>query len=164
MTDKMRRRECLVQGGHLALGLALSPLVGYTRRATPQQSGEPLLAIRLSTLITYLEDHSPKWMHEALVPGLSITIIEDAKVAWRRAATSGMMRSAGAWRARTIRLGSQPTTKNLHRNPWRDTVRQERCSPRRQTTRNSLSKSSTQSRAMRIDSTKPALTKCCARM
>src|SRR5262245_52625119 len=84
MSDRMRRREFLVESGRAALSFSLLPLV---RR--PQRNRQPISAEReettlWETLIKDLERQLPKWMQEARVPGLSIAIIKDAKLGWRQ--------------------------------------------------------------------------------
>lgn len=80
----MRRRQFLAQSGQTVLGLSLLPLMGCVAQKTRPISGEAAETTLLGALIADLENQIPKWMHEAVVPGLSITIIKDAKVAWRR--------------------------------------------------------------------------------
>ena len=84
MFDRMSRREFLVESGRAALSFSLLPLV---RR--PQRNRQPISAEReettlWETLIKDLERQIPKWMQETRVPGLSIAIIKDAKLGWRR--------------------------------------------------------------------------------
>jgi CubicO group peptidase (beta-lactamase class C family) len=45
----------------------------------PRSAGPPL-----ETLIGHVEKQIPMWLEESRVPGLSIAIIKDAKLAWRR--------------------------------------------------------------------------------
>ena len=45
---------------------------------------EPPKSAPLTALIAGLETQIPEWMQGAMVPGVSIALIEDAKVAWRR--------------------------------------------------------------------------------
>ena len=84
MSDRMRRREFLVESGRAALSFSLLPLVRH-----PQRNRQPISAEReetrlWETLIKDLERQIPKWMQETRVPGLSIAIIKDAKLGWRR--------------------------------------------------------------------------------
>ena len=46
----------------------------------PQRSAAP----PLGTLIAHMEKQIPMWLEESKVPGLSIAVIKDAKLAWRR--------------------------------------------------------------------------------
>ena len=81
MSRRMRRKEFLIESSRAVLGLSLPPLLA--RAKGNQKSGE--LKNRPSeTLIADLERLIPKLMEEALVPGLSIVLIKDAKLFWRR--------------------------------------------------------------------------------
>ncbi|HYV06272.1 MAG TPA: serine hydrolase, partial [Blastocatellia bacterium] len=81
MSLRMRRKEFLIESSRAVLGLSLPPLLA--RAKGNQKSGE--LKNRPSeTLIADLERLIPKLMEEALVPGLSIVLIKDAKLFWRR--------------------------------------------------------------------------------
>lgn len=84
MSEPMRRRKFLIQSGRAALGSSLLPLAGCVGWKTQPISAEPRKTTSLGTLIADLENQIPKWMHEFMVPGLSIVIIKDAKLAWRR--------------------------------------------------------------------------------
>jgi CubicO group peptidase (beta-lactamase class C family) len=76
----MHRREFLIQSSRAALGVSLLPMAGCaTRKLTPVSTALPL-----GPLIPHLEHQLPVWMEESKVPGLSIALIHDAKVAWRR--------------------------------------------------------------------------------
>jgi CubicO group peptidase (beta-lactamase class C family) len=82
MCHRMRRREFLVESSRAALSFSLLPLVARAqgnRKSAKLEDGTPE-----KTLITDLEKHIPKLMEEAKVPGLSIAIIKDAKLFWRR--------------------------------------------------------------------------------
>src|SRR5687767_8068310 len=80
----MRRRDFLVQGSRAALGVSLVPLVGCDSRKPQPVPGESSKTPALTALIADLEKQIPVWMREAMVPGLSIAIIENARLAWRR--------------------------------------------------------------------------------
>src|ERR1700730_1035362 len=78
----MRRREFLVQSGRAALSFPLlPPLARAQGNQIPAKSkgGDPW-----EILIADLEKQIPKLMEEAIVPGLSIALIKDAKLRWRR--------------------------------------------------------------------------------
>jgi len=76
----MQRREFLVQSGRTAIGFSLLPLVGCVAgKIQPRSTASPL-----ETLIAHLEKQIPMWMEESKVPGLSIAVIKNAQVAWRR--------------------------------------------------------------------------------
>jgi CubicO group peptidase (beta-lactamase class C family) len=82
MSHRMRRRGFLGKGIRAALGFSLLPLVSCSRgdqKAAELEDGTPW-----KTLVADLEKRIPKLMEEALVPGLSIAIIQDAKLLWRR--------------------------------------------------------------------------------
>src|SRR5205085_7443491 len=78
----MRRRDFLVESGRAALGYALLPLVPCSR-GNPK-SGDVEGGTPWKTLVARLEKQIPRLMEEAKVPGLSIAIIRDAKLLWRR--------------------------------------------------------------------------------
>jgi CubicO group peptidase (beta-lactamase class C family) len=78
----MRRRDFLVESGRTALSFCLLPLVA--RAQASQKSAEFKGGTSSGTLIADLERLIPKLMEEAVVPGLSIAIIKDAKLLWRR--------------------------------------------------------------------------------
>jgi CubicO group peptidase (beta-lactamase class C family) len=78
----MRRREFLTTSGRTALGFSLLPFVPCSRG--DQKSAELEDCTPWKTLIADLEKQIPKLMEEAKVPGLSIAIIRDAKLFWRR--------------------------------------------------------------------------------
>jgi CubicO group peptidase (beta-lactamase class C family) len=69
----MRRREFIVQSSRAALGASFSSLASP---ATPADSWQDN--------ISYLEKHVPQLLAEYHTPGLSIAIIKDAKIVWRR--------------------------------------------------------------------------------
>jgi CubicO group peptidase (beta-lactamase class C family) len=58
--------------------------VSRAQRKRQPISAEREEATLWETLINDLEKQIPKWMQEAKVPGLSIAIIKDAKLGWRR--------------------------------------------------------------------------------
>ena len=78
----MRRRKFLVESSRAALGFSLLPFVA--RAQANQKSAELNGATFSGTLIADLERLIPKLMEEAIVPGLSIALIRDAKLLWRR--------------------------------------------------------------------------------
>jgi CubicO group peptidase (beta-lactamase class C family) len=78
----MSRREFLVEGSRAALRFSLLPLVAQAQgnqKSVELKDGTPS-----ETLIADLERVIPKLMEEAIVPGLSIALIKDAKLLWRR--------------------------------------------------------------------------------
>lgn len=82
MWDRMRRREFLVESSRAALSFSALPLAACSRGNQPSaelQDPKPW-----KTLIADLEKQIPQLMEEALVPGLSLAIIQDGKLFWRR--------------------------------------------------------------------------------
>lgn len=78
----MRRRTFLLDSGRALLG---GTLLSSARRAI---ASERLLASQpqpWNDLIADLERQIPLLMRDAAVPGLSMAIIKDARVFWRRA-------------------------------------------------------------------------------
>src|SRR5262249_11610099 len=80
MSRSMNRREFLVEGSRSTLGLSLLPFAAFARgiRAPVQLEDDARWQADLKEQIR-------KLMEEAKVPGLSIAIIQDAKVIWRQA-------------------------------------------------------------------------------
>src|ERR1051326_1336164 len=79
----MRRRQFLVQGSRTALGFSLLQFAGCANWSNGSEKGAntPLR----KTLVPQLETQIPQWLEEAKVPGFSIVIIEEGKLAWPRA-------------------------------------------------------------------------------
>lgn len=84
-TNPMRRREFLVRSSQVALAVSQAPWVARVSRRIQPAFVDSQPSRLFGTLVAHLEDAIPKWMREANVPGLSMTIISDAKIAWRRA-------------------------------------------------------------------------------
>ncbi len=82
MSHRLRRREFLAESSRAALSFSLLPLVA--RAPGNQKSAELKDGAQGGTLIADLEKLIPKLMEEAIVPGLSIALIKDAKLFWRR--------------------------------------------------------------------------------
>lgn len=80
MIGNMRRRGFLVQSGRTAFCFSFLPVVGCLARKMPPRSDAP----PLGTLIAHMEKQIPQWLEESKVPGLSMAVIKDAKLAWRR--------------------------------------------------------------------------------
>src|SRR5438132_9670944 len=70
----MQRREFLAKGGGVALGFSLLPLGALPRADRARQA----------SLIGDLEDLLPRLMEANLVPGLSVALIKEGKLLWRR--------------------------------------------------------------------------------
>jgi CubicO group peptidase (beta-lactamase class C family) len=83
MSHPMRRREFLVGSSRAAVSFSLFPLVA-ARAQEDQSWPEVKDATPWETLIADLEKQIPILMKAATVPGLSIAIINDAKLRWRR--------------------------------------------------------------------------------
>ena len=79
----MRRRDFLVESSQAALCFSFLALA--TRAQGAQKSAELKDGAVWETLIGDLEKQVPKLMDEANVPGLSMAVIKDAKLFWRRA-------------------------------------------------------------------------------
>ena len=75
-------KQELIESGRAALSSSLLPLVA--RAQGKQKSAEPKDGLPWKTLIADLEQQIPQLMEKAKVPGLSIAIIKDAKLFWRR--------------------------------------------------------------------------------
>jgi CubicO group peptidase (beta-lactamase class C family) len=78
----MRRREFLIDSGRAALGygaLALSGCSAGSQIASPPQDAY------LQSLVAAWEAGIPGWLRETTMPGVSIAIIRDGALAWRRA-------------------------------------------------------------------------------
>ncbi len=78
----MRRRTLLAATSRAALGAVLFPVAGCSR-TDRTSTGAPVSTVP-KDLIADLEKEIPRLMTEATLPGLSIAIIKDAQVAWRR--------------------------------------------------------------------------------
>ena len=77
----VHRRQFCRQVGK-ALGCSLLPLAGCSKRA--RESAFSTAANAWASRIANLEDSIPKLLDENKVPGLSVALIRDAKVAWTR--------------------------------------------------------------------------------
>ncbi len=85
MWDRMRRREFLeflVESSRAAVSFSILAPVACSRGN--QQSAESKDGLPWKTLIADLEKQIPQLIEEGMVPGLSIAIIKDAKLFWRR--------------------------------------------------------------------------------
>jgi len=79
----MRRRTFLAASGRAALGVAFLPVMACSR--TGQRSAESSARTTTSeALIADLEKQLPQLMADAFVPGVSIALVRDAQVVWRR--------------------------------------------------------------------------------
>ena len=78
----MHRRDFLINNSRAALGFCLLPLAGCMQGV--RQSAGLKESARGETSIADLEKLIPKLMEENRVPGVSIALIKDAKLFWRR--------------------------------------------------------------------------------
>lgn len=78
----MRRRTFLIETSRAALSFCLPPLVAQAQ--ANQKHAESNEGAPSRTLVADLEKQIPKLMEEAMVPGLSIAVIKDGKLLWRR--------------------------------------------------------------------------------
>jgi CubicO group peptidase (beta-lactamase class C family) len=78
----MKRKEFLTASSRAALGFSLLPFAPCS--AATQLFAKPKDRAPWETLLADLEKQIPGLMAEAKTPGLSIAIIRDAKVLWRR--------------------------------------------------------------------------------
>ena len=77
----MQRREFLFEGGRAALGLTLAPMAPWLRgRQSPAEAGDT----NVKSLIAELEKEISGLMNKAQVPGLSIALVKDGALLWRR--------------------------------------------------------------------------------
>jgi len=82
MLHPMRRREFLTETGRTALSLCFLPLTARVKEN--QAYSEPRDGVAWRDRIDDAENQLPKLMQEAVVPGLSIAVIKDAKLSWHR--------------------------------------------------------------------------------
>ena len=78
----MRRRTFLIETSRAALSFSLLPLVAQAQ--ANQKHAESNEGAPSRTLVADLEKQIPTLMEEAMVPGLSIAVIKDGKLLWRR--------------------------------------------------------------------------------
>ena len=79
MLARMRRREFLVDGGRLALGVGTLCLSGCYRPAAKQRDAF------LDSHVAAWEAGIPQWLRETKMPAVSIAIIRSGRLAWQRA-------------------------------------------------------------------------------
>src|ERR1043166_3338923 len=77
----MRRRQFMACSGRAAFALSLLPIAGCAHKVALTSQSKRSAAER--AVVTHLQKQLPAWMHESKVPGLSIALISDAKIAWR---------------------------------------------------------------------------------
>ena len=75
----MRRRAFLIESGRGALALSVLSLAGCGRR-----NPEPAPDAAWKALVAELEARCLMWMAEDVVPGVSIAVVQNAQVVWRK--------------------------------------------------------------------------------
>jgi len=83
MRKRIGRRQFLIESSRVALGVSALPLVACTRQR--RSTGGSTANEHSSGLIADLEKQIPKLMATANVPGLTIAIVRDGQLFWRRA-------------------------------------------------------------------------------
>jgi CubicO group peptidase (beta-lactamase class C family) len=78
----MDRRNLLVKGSLATLGLSTIVLPRYVEGM--QNPARPTDAF-LESLVSYWENGIPKWLQESRLPAVSIALVRDGRLAWRRA-------------------------------------------------------------------------------
>lgn len=81
MSRAMRRRAFLSAASRVALGVALCPV---TACSPPVRTSQSKVSAKLAHLIADLETRIPRLMTDDIVPGLSIVLVREAQVVWRR--------------------------------------------------------------------------------
>jgi CubicO group peptidase (beta-lactamase class C family) len=81
MPNRTSRRAFLVTNARTALGLSVLPLAACSRPPDPASEPGPDVP---AALITLLEAHIPALLSAAHVPGLSIAIVGNGRMAWAR--------------------------------------------------------------------------------
>ena len=79
----MRRRTFLTASGRAALGAAFLPVIACSR-AGQRSADSSARTTTPEALIANLEKQLPQLMADAFVPGVSIALVRDAQVVWRR--------------------------------------------------------------------------------
>jgi CubicO group peptidase (beta-lactamase class C family) len=77
----MQRREFLIESGQAALGLSVLAVSACSPR-TRNSAGRS--DVFLTSLVAGWEAGIPQWLAEAKMPAVSIAIIRDGRIAWRR--------------------------------------------------------------------------------
>jgi len=85
VNDRMRRRDFLIQSSKSVLASALLPLDAVPVLAGQASRESRATPIPVGKLASELARQIPEWLRQANVPGLSIAVIQDARLAWRRA-------------------------------------------------------------------------------
>jgi CubicO group peptidase (beta-lactamase class C family) len=77
----MQRRDFLIESGRATLGLSLLSLAGCST-STSKLAGPR--DVFLESLVADWGKGIPQWLQETKMPGVSIAILRDGKLAWRR--------------------------------------------------------------------------------
>ena len=77
----MQRRDFLVQTSRVAVGYSLLPLAGCTT-APPSRAAKR--DAYLEALTESWEKSIPQWLREANLPGASVAVVRDGRLAWQR--------------------------------------------------------------------------------
>lgn len=80
--EPIGRREFVTKAGRAALGLSAIPFASCSRAL--QRSSTPHQDRYANALIADLENRIPQLMHDGNVPGVSVAIIRNARLFWRR--------------------------------------------------------------------------------
>ena len=78
----MRRRKFLIESSRISLGVSLLPVLGCTHGN--RITANPRDIAPRNTLVADLENHIPKLLEDANVPGTSIAVIKDGMLLWHR--------------------------------------------------------------------------------
>ena len=78
----MQRRQFLIESARAAVGLSALSLVGCASKA--RHAAAPTGRF-LESLVATWEAGIPQWLQEAKMPAVSIAIVRDGQLAWRRA-------------------------------------------------------------------------------
>ncbi|HEY6509211.1 MAG TPA: serine hydrolase domain-containing protein [Vicinamibacterales bacterium] len=78
------RRRALVYGGRTALGLSLLPLGSCSTPRTERQEAPEAEPVSPPAVAAVLEEQIPPLLAAGRVPGLSMALIENGRVAWSR--------------------------------------------------------------------------------
>jgi CubicO group peptidase (beta-lactamase class C family) len=79
----MKRRQFLLESARAAAGCCALPLAACSPREPSR--GATATGTTLQPLFAHLEKQIPTWLEHANVPGLSMAVIEGAKLVWRGA-------------------------------------------------------------------------------
>ena len=77
----MHRRHFLIESGLATLGLVSAARLSAYAMQTPARSADAFL----ESLIAHWEAGIPKWLQESKMPAVSIAVVRDGRLAWRRA-------------------------------------------------------------------------------